>query len=126
MKTKEGRYISLPASRLCKTETPSCFEDVNKPEVTLVKAEIADKCLALCKRSNYEEDFSLRFDRLSMEEIELTYFAKDLLPNKTAIRTEMRSVTGSTEKGNFLGNRVDNYLGPSIQNKAGQRAMRCN
>ena len=87
VKTSEGRFLPLPAAELCSSTPPPCFRG---REAEQAKEGIATGCLALCKRSNYEEEFSMRFDVLTDEEIKQTYFYGQELPNKTSIRTEMR------------------------------------
>ena len=100
LKTEDGRFLPLPAPRLCRdgykpapsssSSPASCF---NAASTEAVKQRISRKCVGICKRSNYEEEFSLIFDHMTEEEIKMTYFDGQELDNKTSIRTEMRYST---------------------------------
>ena len=85
--TDDGRHILLPAAMPCLIKFPACF---TSSEAENFKNVISKKCLAICKSNNYEENFSFRFEILDEEGIQGSIFQGKRLPNKTAIRTEMR------------------------------------
>ena len=85
--TADGRHTPMPATMPCQIEFPACFTSVPAEKV---KNDISTKCLVLCKRSNYEESFSLGFDILDEEAITLSGFRTSRLANKTGLRAELR------------------------------------